>query len=364
MNARKQGAGKSRHQDTSNHDWLAPITPDAPCGADLEYDPEYVVLSSKTMLRPDAQYGNFVGSPEPVNWSDIDRDCRRLMLRSKDIRLAVLFTRCRARLTGAAGLGEGLALLAHWLDLYPDAIHPQLAVDSDREAALEIRANAIQGLTDTDGLLADLREIALTRSTAARLQVRDVERAFARPHPADALAPESVTRQLDDLQVQNPALLSGFGHALVSLEAVEKWNAAHLEAFAPDLSALGRLLRLLVRSAEPPAGEDAESDETIVGNACASDADETSEASGPTGPGISILLADQEPAGRSTSAPLADRHSALEQIRQARLWFEAHEPSSPIPVLLRRAEHCVGKRYAELVQTIPADLLAQWDADR
>ncbi|MFM0198549.1 type VI secretion system ImpA family N-terminal domain-containing protein [Paraburkholderia fungorum] len=364
MNAKKQGAGKSRHQDTSSHDWLTPITEDAPCGADLEYDPEYVVLSAKTIVQPDAQYGNFVGSSEPVNWSDIDRDCRRLMLRSKDIRLAVLFARCRTRLAGAAGLGEGLALLASWLDLYPEAIHPQLAVDSDRDAALEIRANAIQELTDSDGLLADLREIALTRSSAARLQVRDVERAFARPRPADALAPESVTRQLDDLQIQNPAVLSGFGQALASLEAVEKWNATHLEAFAPDLSALDRLLRRLVRSTEPQTGANAESDETIVGDACASDADETPEASAPAHSGVSTLLADQEPAGRSTPAPLADRHTALEQIRQARLWFETHEPSSPIPVLLRRAEHCVGKRYAEIVQTIPADLLAQWDVDR
>jgi type VI secretion system protein ImpA len=64
--------------------------------------------------------------------------------------------------------------------MYPDTIHPQLEVDTDPDAALAIRANAIQALTDSDGLLSDLREIPLAKSTATRLQMRDVERAFAR----------------------------------------------------------------------------------------------------------------------------------------------------------------------------------------
>jgi predicted component of type VI protein secretion system len=134
---------------------------------------------NQVAAKAEAQYGNFVGSPEPVNWSDVDRDCRRLMMRSKDIRLAVLFIRCRSRLAGAAGLAEGTGLLAVWLAAFPDEIHPQPGVDADRDAALEIRMNALQALTDPGGLLADAREIALVRSTATRLQVRDVERAFA-----------------------------------------------------------------------------------------------------------------------------------------------------------------------------------------
>jgi type VI secretion system protein ImpA len=61
------------------------------------------------------------------------------------------------------------------------------------------------------------------------------------------------------------------------------------------------------------------------------------------------------------STPI-DRHAALELIREARQWFDIHEPSSPVPVLLRRAEQMVGKRYAEVVRAIPAELLAQWDS--
>jgi type VI secretion system protein ImpA len=354
-----------------SHDWGAPITADSPCGPDLEYDPECAVVLAKALVRTDAQYGDFVGSAEPINWSDVDRDCRRLMLRSKDIRLAVLFARCRTRLAGAAGLAQALGLLATWLASYPDAIHPQLTVDADRDVALEIRANALHALIDTDGLLADLREIVLTKSTAARLQVRDVERAFAQPRPVDALAPASVARQLDELREHNPGILTGFSQACASLQAIDVWCSAHLTSFSPDFSALLKLLRLLARSID--ASTDAapainQFDAGGGGDVQQEFVPSLSLESGPAPAPASGLdrsnngaVQSMQAASLSRTAP-TDRHSALEMIRQARLWFETHEPSSPIPVLLKRSEQFVGRRYAELAHAIPAELLAQWDA--
>ncbi|MCI0151594.1 type VI secretion system ImpA family N-terminal domain-containing protein [Paraburkholderia sediminicola] len=344
---------------------MAPVDDAAPCGADLEYDPEFVVLSAKVGPKAEAQYGDFVGSPEPVNWNDIERDCRRLMMRSKDMRLAVLFTRCRTRLAGAAGLAEGTGLLAAWLAAFPNAIHPQPGVDVNRDWALEIRMNALQTLTDTDGLLADVREIALTKSTTTRLQLRDVERAFAHPRPGDALAPESVTRQLDDLRVQQPAAMEGFDYALASLEAIETWSREHLDVCAPDLSALIRLLRHLAgRESRDTLANGEERQpmlEPVPSINGAHDAGDPALGESPSACHAGAVDAASG-AGRPRGATaVADRHAALDMIREARQWFETYEPSSPIPVLLKRAEQFVGKRYAEIAQAIPPDLLAQWD---
>lgn len=343
------------------HDWMGPVDAAAPCGSDLEYDPEFVVLSAKLAARTDAQYGDFVGVPEPVNWSDVDRDCRRLMVRSKDMRLAVLFTRCRTRLAGAAGLAEGTGLLAAWLAVFPHELHPQPGVDADRDAALEIRMNALQALTDTDGLLADVREIAITKSTATRLQVRDVERAFAHPRPSDALAPESVMRQLDDLRLHGSAKLASFDEALVSVAEIDMWGREHLGVYAPDLSALTRLLRHLgsgevrMDSGKP---EIAAAEAQIIDE----DEDAVSDDSLPRNEADTAYPAAVG-AGRCAGTSTVDRDAALARIREAREWFEQYEPSSPIPLLLRRAEQFVGKRYAEIVKAIPAELLAQWDSE-
>ncbi|WP_176929251.1 type VI secretion system ImpA family N-terminal domain-containing protein [Paraburkholderia lycopersici] len=337
---------------------MAPVSEEAPCGVDLEYDPEFVVLSASVAARADAQYGDFVGTPEPVNWSDVDRDCRRLMMRSKDVRLAVLFTRCRTRLAAAAGLAEGLGLLAAWLAAFPDLVHPQPGVDEDRTVALEIRMNALQSLTDTDGLISDLRDLALTRSTATRLQMRDVERAFAHPRPSDALAPDSVMQQLEELRMRQASVLSGFDEALENLTAIEDWCREHLSVFAPDLTALRRLLRHV---AVPPGSRTRDNRPEETSGAQQDSPVSAVQAASPEAFGEHEETPLPEPISTRIAATANDRHDALNLIREARRWFEQHEPSSPIPVLLRRAEQFVGKRYVDVVNAIPAELLAQWE---
>jgi type VI secretion system protein ImpA len=343
------------------HDWMMPVSEDAPSGPDLEYDPEFVVLAGRVAARSEAQYGDFVGMPEPVNWSEIDRDCRRLMMRSKDIRLAVLFVRCRTRLADAVGLAEGLELLAAWLQAFPEAIHPRPDVDDDRDAALEIRMNALQALTDTEGLMSDVREIALPRTSATRLQLRDVERAFAHPRAADALAPESVMRQLDDLRVQHPQALAGFARAQTALTTVIGWSREHLEAYQPDLKVLERLLGRIAGAGEAAAqsatiGDEEDEEDGTVLDAVAVAVDHEPVALNPDLPQAAA------PVTHSVQREALGRHGALERIREARAWFELHEPSSPVAVLLKQAERLVGKRYAEVFSAIPPELVAQWDA--
>lgn len=355
--------GHASATDATHLDWLTPVIEHTPCGPDLEYDHDFVVLFAGAAPKPDVQYGAFVGSPAPLNWSELERNCRRLMQRTKDMRVAVLYARCRTRLTGAAGLAEGTALLAAWLQSFPDTIHPQVSADDDRGAAMEMRMNALQALADPDGLLDDVREIVLMKSTATRLQMRDVERAFAHPRPADALAPDSAIQQLQDLRTQQPAMMSAFIETISNLATIDAWCATHLETYLPNFSALIRLLQLLNMGgtsvetmsdvSSTPTGDD-----VPVDGCNAPSQDESSlihsdsERGADTGSPITIPSTERTP---------MNRRAALTLIHTAREWFETNEPSSPIPVLLKRAEQFVGKRYAEAVKAIPADLLVQWE---
>ena len=348
--------GQTSATNAPYFDWLTPVSDDAPCGPDLEYDHDFVVLFSSVAPKRDVQYGAFVGAPDPLNWSEIERDCRRLMMRTKDLRVAVLYTRCRVRLGGVTGLSEGAAVLAAWLQAFPDDVHPQTSADSDRDAAQEMRMNALQALSDPEGLLADLREIVLVKSTVTRLQVRDVERAFAHPRPADALAPDSVVRQLQDLRTQHPAVIAGFDDAIAHLATINAWCNSHLETFQPDLSTLTRLLDRLIT---PTQATSAESPEPIA----IPDTSSGHDAVTLTPPAISVSASGSECAPTPNKPMPSDRDTALAAIRVARTWFENHEPSSPIPVLLKRAEQFVGKRYSEVVKAIPAELLAQWEEE-
>lgn len=311
---------------------LQPLNASDPCGPSLEYDAEYAVLLSRMSPRGDAQYGQFVGTPEAPNWAEIERDCRRLLLRTRDINLFVWLCRARTRVAQAAGLAQSLTVLSEVLERWPDAMHPQLVVEGERDPA--VRANALAALADPDGLLGDVREIVVAANAARHLTVREIERAWSVPRLVDAPSPESVAQQLAQLRLaangDADAPVNLLSEALRATRQIADWAVRQLGGDAPSLQALIDLLKPfdeidVVRRTEP--------------------------------------VSPREGVLRPSVSGLASRDDALQAIRSARQWFENHEPSSPVAVLLKQAERMVGQRFALVANAIPLDLLQKWDSE-
>jgi type VI secretion system protein ImpA len=323
--------------------WLMPVSGQFPCGPSLEYDPEYALLLARLMPRVDAQYGSFIDTPDAPNWAEVERDCQRLLVRTRDINLLVWLCRARTRLAGAAGLEQVLATLGAVLRAWPDEVHPQVVIDGEREPM--VRANALAGLADPDGLVGDLGEVAVVSGTAMGLTVRDVARAFSTPRTPDAASPESVSQQLAAVRVASTGDAQAPLHLLARcaghVRAIDAWARSQLGDDAPSLQGLGRMLDWFAEPAPPHAAKE------------------------PT------VRTHAEAVARSPLAPLpidlapvsGTRASVLADIRRSREWFEMHEPSSPVAVLLRQSERLVGKRFAEVAHAIPADLLQKWSVE-
>ncbi|MDB5894627.1 MAG: type secretion system protein TssA [Rhodoferax sp.] len=318
---------------------LSPISTLEPCGPSLEYDHEFALLLARMEPRADAQYGSFVGTPEAINWTDIERDCQRLLLRTKDINLLVWLCRARTRLGHAIGLAQALGTLSRVLDTWPDAVHPQVMIEGEREPT--VRANAMAALADPEGLLADVSDLLVSSSTAMRLTVRDVERAFAVPRAADAMHPDAVARQLGDLRRAAAGDAQSAVHALAraadSAQRIDTWAKGQLADDAPALRPLLRVLNLFVgptavSEADPPPSDEAGALTQLL-------------------PPVPLVT------------PHQSRHDMRLTLRAARSWFEANEPSSPVAVLLKQAERMVGKRFSEVADVVPLDLLRRWEAD-
>ncbi|NVI08824.1 type VI secretion system protein TssA [Paraburkholderia youngii] len=339
-------------------DLLEPVSAHARCGPDLEYDPAFVMLQAAAAPRAEAQYGDFVDVPPTANWADIERDCRALLLRTKDIRLAVILLRCRTRLDGAAGLRDGLALLLAMFECYGEALHPLPVFEGEPDPAMF--ANAIGGLVEPDGMLADARDIPMPRAAGLQLHLRDIEKSFATPRQKDALAPESVARLLKEWWGRRDAAIAALVEAQGLTQRIAAWCDETLGVDAPDLGALSRALQPFAQhrvdgsgaSAPAPAAARAanEQDNDIV------------RGPAPASVATATLAQSDAPADPPITAPCpTDRWSALAAIQETRMWFEQNEPSSPVIVLLRQSERMVGKRFSELAHIIPADLLAKWD---
>ena len=367
---------------------LSPLAEDAPCGQNLEYDPQYMELFIKIIPKEKKIIGGQSGSErlesefEPVRWAEVERDCLKLLGRTRDLRLLHVFLRCRIQLAQAMGLLEGLTLLRRLLRDYPEDIHPQFFVEGEYDPLL--RCDALAALVDQEGILSDIRGLSVTGMAGLRLEVRDVERSLAVPHPEDAPQPDVVQRQLEDLHARNDPVYLALLQALECARDIERLTRQHFEdmAVAPEVDSTSRQLfqdnipqltdlislldRLIPRSLPPQehstdesipdagtgAPHGAESVLTVAG-------DILSQGQLPTAPGAAQSL--PPPTSRRG---ITDRQTAREQIREVRLWFEQNEPSSPIPLLLRQAEQLVGKRFAEIAQFLPPDLLEKWDAEQ
>jgi type VI secretion system protein ImpA len=357
--------------ESSINDALRPVSASQPCGPSLEYDHDYAMLLARIAPRDGAQYGTFVDRPGPPDWGEVERECQHLLRRTKDINLYVCLCRARARLARAEGLSDALRVLAEALRTWPDAVHPLPFVDGAPEPAL--RANALAALVDPEGLMADIGDIALVTAAPLRLSVRDVERAFhAQPRPAGASDAASVGRQLAALRESGPdharRTLEHLADAAVQARAIDAWARARLGDDSPSLERLLRLLELFAGPVRSNAGGGRAVGEpgdahTIRPWPWRADSMDKVPGRLADAPASTVAASGLAGAVAAPGEPIPTRSDMQRLIAEARQWFERHEPSSPVAVLLGRAERLVGLRFAQVAQIVPVDLLRQWDAE-
>ena len=341
--------------------WWEPISAEAPAGPWLEYDTAYAALGARMVPPVEVQYGDFRQRRDAPAWPELERECRDLLRRSRDITLLVWWLRCRVHACGADGLEQGLRVMQRVLRALGAHVHPQIQVEGETDPA--VRANALAALADPETLLADVRDVVAFGSGGEARSVRDVERAEAGD---DCARQESRARLLRAWRDGDARCLA-LHRASQALQDIASWATQHLGPHAPDLGALQRLLEAF---AEPDSSE---VPVASVGQPT-SEADSASPVPDPVAeprdePPAAAARPEQpeQPVSRcralgSATPPPRDRDGARACIAEARQWFELHEPSSPVSVLLRQAERLVGKSYAEVAQAIPPDLLASWDA--
>ncbi|MBT0717758.1 hypothetical protein HGT71_05660 [Rosenbergiella epipactidis] len=341
-------------------DWyqplLQPITGPSPCGESLEYDPAFLMLQGRLQPRLGAEYGDFVEAIDPVNWADVEREARTLLLKSKDARLVIVLMRCRLHSIGLAALNEGLNALLHLVTQWPQEFHP-LPMDEEEYVPL-LRANAFAELGSPEGYLADLRLKSLPKTSGLQLTVRDVERALTGPTDEHTQSEMTVKAILQTWQ-NEPSIVS-LRLAAEHLRALKTILDHSLGNDAPDFSALTSLLALF---ASDTGIDPLKKNQPVL-----------PETDGPMHlpePPSAALLpdplpqADERPlslvstATTALSAPaINDRGEALRRLDQLRSWFTETEPSSPAILLLTLTEYTVGKSFLELLDILPPELIA------
>jgi type VI secretion system protein ImpA len=326
---------------------LADISPQAPCGPNLEYDPVFQALEREALGKPEVQYGATITPAVPPDWKTVRRMAAELIDRSRDLRLAVYLTRANLALNGIAGFADGLTLIERLLDGRWASVNPPLDPD-DKDPSQRINSLAI--LSETTTLVRELKDASLVPLpglgplTLRMLEIASGE--LAPPAGQEKIGIASIESAIADLdQGQLGAAVDALGRALAAVVNIEQILVRHVgSAQALNFDALARPLSKAhgflasLRQGEVAAPADA------------------------AGPAARAPPSGESPARAprsSAGGDIASRDDVLRALDQLVRYYQRNEPSSPVPILLERAKRLVPMNFFEIMRDLAPDGVAQ-----
>jgi len=320
---------------------LQPLSDDAPCGDNLEYDPAFGELEREAQGRAEQQIGDNTIAAEPPKWSSVRSKALELLGRTKDMRVALLLGRATLHTDGITGLSATLALIRGYIDRYWDTVHPALDPEDDNDPTL--RVNTLAAFCAPD-FLDDIRRSQLVSvRTIGKFSFRDVEIASGNATPAQGEEPAQMGA-IDAAFIEAPleevqAVAEALTQAVENAEAIEKSLTEKVGINrSADLSGLPKQLRQI-----QPIVVDKLSRRgvTVAGGEGAAGGDPAAAAPQPV------------------AGDINSREDVVRMLDKMCDYFHRHEPSSPIPLLLQRAKRLVSKSFLEALQDVAPDAMKQ-----
>lgn len=360
---------------------LAEISPDAPCGEDISYDAAFLELEQLAQGKAETQVGDYVQESEEPDWKQVYKLSLKLLERSRDLRLILYVTASSLRLTGLPSFCDGLALLRGVVERYWDHFFPQLDPEDDNDP-LE-RINIISSLSPPSTAMSDqdsmkfmtqLMEVPLCAPADARLprvNLRQMLMASGEmPTPeAEASAVPSVQiidaafeqTDIEDLQATDQILSTCIEH----INALDAQLIDHVgAAAAPNFNRLELLLQQMQsKTAMYIAQRGYGTDAALL------EQDQADMQEGPDGEGA-ILSEPQAGTGKRSassgnnpgnvlSGEVTSNQDVLKALDMIINHYERREPSSPVPLLIKRAKRLVGKSFVDIIRDLSPEAVSQ-----
>lgn len=325
---------------------LSAISDAAPAGPNLEDDASFTELQTAARGKPEQQFGETVIPGEDPDWRHVKSLALGVLGRTRDLRVGERLTRALIRTDGAEGLADGLALMRGWLDGIWDALHPQLdPADPDPIQ----RTNTLAPLDDYEAAVRAVRDMPIvTAPRGGRFSFKDVLVATNKlPAPAGQTDPPSFAAieaafqdaALEDVQ----KTAADLDRAIESIVGIEKAFATRVGATrGVSLSDLSGVLK---------------GARQVVAEQLAKKSPPTADAAGEAGTGA--VGAPQQASGA-----IRTRDDVVKTLDRLCEYFDRNEPSSPVPILLRRAKRLINKSFLDIVRDMASNGVSQVEALR
>lgn len=301
-------------------------------GENLEYDSEFLALMDEVSSKEESQYGDYLHIPEPIDWASVETRCVGLFARTLDLRVAVYLTLAWLEREGLAGLAKGLAVLDYLVRERWEQTYPRLS-DEDQFDPL-VRINILAELAVPSVVVATLRKEVLARLPGGEsLCCADLaliasgqespERDACLLRLESQIEPQCSTELMRGLGALNrvKGLLDSIGQGLD-----EKTGLCESSPLQPVSRLLGQWIQVV----------DSRLRRTLHSVA----------------PEPEVAVSASTPAAVVSAGGVREcrsREEVLLALDAIAGYYQRHEPSSPIPMLVQRVRRLAGMDFLEIM---------------
>lgn len=339
---------------------LQPLSEDAPCGEDLEYDPDFGAMERASQGAEEQQFGSTIIEAKPAEWREVKSKAQNLFKRTKDLRIAAYLTRAMLHVHGLVAFQSGLSLLNRMIADYWETMFPRLDPDDDNDPTL--RVNTLLTLCDENDTLPTVRTAWLVQSRAVgQFCLRDILLATGEltlPEGTEGEIPSlsTIDAAFMDVDVEHlKTIAKAASDAVETMNSIEQLvmekvgssHAVDMSNLTSELKQIRNILadRLQRRGVSEPSEEPAEGEgeESHAGS------------NGSAGERRSLDVSDLQ---------IRSRDEVIRTLDKICEYYQRSEPSSPLPLLLERCKRLVPLGFLELLRDLAPDAVGQAEALR
>ncbi|PHM67001.1 hypothetical protein Xsto_00656 [Xenorhabdus stockiae] len=349
------------HENSTNIDaLLAPISSESPCGENLEYDDDFLLLEQSLVGKTEQQFGDFLIPAEPPNWLEVEKQATNLLLsRTKDLRIIIALMHAWVEARGLSGYADGLYLLRQTLERYWDEVWPKLEFDGEYDPLF--RLNTLADIEDGSPLTLKVQNSILLKNVLQELSFRDVYSLLDGSITEISGYTGGRTRLLKELKQQSSSpelsiLVIIHDHVIALSELINR----HLSAsHSPEFSLLLKHLNTVIEFSllKPPASAEApvtDSDKA---------APESESVSKPAPTSVKNTLIPVPSADLSSfdwyEVEAHNREEVRMLLEKVKLYFITHEPSHPAPMMIDRIQQLIDRNFIDIISNLAPEGLHQ-----
>jgi type VI secretion system protein ImpA len=319
-----------------------------PCGQDAEYTPLFMDMEKAKQGEPERQVGESTISAIEPDWKTVKKQALELSTKTRDLRVATSLTSALLHTDSFPGFCSGLELTTKLLENCWECLYPEL--DSEDANPAMMRSNSLLELAALP-FLSSLRKQPLIHSKVlGKFSLQAIQEAS--DYKNSSVEEEKQKHQLVEAAFREaaasdtlPATLQTLQGCLQHLDTINRLFETNVGyTNAPNLSPLRETLNQAIKLIAP----------RIPASPPLNKKPDTSPQEQPS-PSLIFPQSNPSAINRDTTMPIQNRDEVRLALEQVCTYYATYEPSSPVPILIKRAIKLIDKDFMKIIEDLYPD---------